>query len=157
MAKEIEEGKFDTHVPEKWNVEELIATRDFRGDDMIMKRIAEQDRAAGTHGEKLKWTAPKEDDLVMVRRHEIVKQKGMKLEYRWDGPRVVVKVSGQGNSATVKELHGEKTEKRYHVDDLKVYVTRRRGGYMREECTGEVYETGLAEEGEAMLKGREVQ
>ncbi|KAF8448476.1 hypothetical protein BGX38DRAFT_1330336 [Terfezia claveryi] len=119
-----------------------------------MKRIAEQDKVAVAHDSKLKWMTPKEGDLVMVRRHEVDKHKGLKLETRWDGPRLLVKLSKQGNSAIVKELHGRKTDKRYHVDDLKVYVSRQGHTYLTEGPSRAAYEEGLREEGEVVEERR---
>ncbi|KAF8442615.1 hypothetical protein BGX38DRAFT_1272216 [Terfezia claveryi] len=153
VAEEIGEKVFDMHIVEKWNIEEILATRDYRGDDMIMKRIAEQDKAAAVHDSKLKWMTSKEGDLVMVRRHEVDKHKGLKLETRWDGPRLLVKLSKQENSAMVKELHGGKMDKRYHVDDLKIYVSRQGHTYLTEGSSRAAYEEGLREEGEKMGGG----
>lgn len=136
--------------PEKWNIEELIATRDYRGDDMIMKRIAEQDRAIRSREDKLRWETPREGDLVMIRRHELDNQKGRKLESRWEGPKVLVRLSARGNSGFVKEVHGSK-EKRYHVDDMKVYVSRRGTKLSTEGASGVGYDSGLAEEGKKWL------
>lgn len=153
VGKEIGEMVFDTGAPERWNVEELLATRDYKGDDMIMKRIAEQERAAASHDGKVMWETPVEGDLVMVRRHEIDQQKGRKLESRWDGPRLLVRMSARGNSAFVRELHGTK-EKRYHVDNLKVYVRRGVSCILKEGASGVAYESAVAEEGAQEMDGK---
>lgn len=153
VGKEIGEMVFNTGAPERWNMEELLATRDYKGDDMIMKRIAEQERAAASHDGKVMWEKPVEGDLVMVRRHEIDQQKGRKLELRWNGPRLLVRMSARGNSAFVRELHGTK-EKRYYVDDLKVYVRRGGSCILKEGASGVAYESAVAEEGAQEMDGK---
>jgi hypothetical protein len=67
---------------------------------------------------------PKQGDLVLVRDKVLDGQRGRKLDPKWRGPRLVVSVSGHGLSASVKELYGEGRARRYHIDDLKPYVTR---------------------------------
>lgn len=157
VGKEIGEMTFDTNTTgvEAWNVEELLATRDYRGDDMIMKKIAEQERAMRSHDGAVRWEPPKPGDLVMIRRHEIDTQRGKKLESRWEGPRLLVRLSERSNSGFVRELHGKEKEKRYHVDDMRVYVSRADSTLMTEGAIGVTYEGGLAEEGARLFVGGE--
>jgi len=76
-------------------------------------------------GKATAWWKVREGDLVLVRRHKLDKQHGRKLESRWMGPKLVVRVIAKGNSIIVKELHDVGTEKRYHSDDIELYVARK--------------------------------
>ena len=69
------------------------------------------------------WTTPKVGDLVFVRHHQLDQVKGRKLESRWLGPRLVTSQLSEV-SAQVTNIYGDGKTKKYHVDDLKVYVPR---------------------------------
>ena len=72
-----------------------------------------------------KSTIPNPGDLVIVRNHAVDSQHGRKLEKRWLGPRLLTRMTGSGLSGYVRELHGEGKEKRYYVDDMKLYFERK--------------------------------
>lgn len=120
---------------------------------MIMRRVAEQERLIKTRDELIKWNTPKPGDLVMIRRHELDNQKGRKLESRWDGPKLLVRFSARGNSGFVQEVHGDGKEKRYYVDNIRVYVEREGMTILLEGVSGVGYERGLAEHGAKVLGG----
>jgi hypothetical protein len=67
---------------------------------------------------------PVQGDLVIVRDKTVDNQRGRKLEPKWKGPRLVVRVSRHGLSAEVREIYGDGASKRYHVDDMKQYYSR---------------------------------
>ena len=92
---------------------------------MLQKLQAYQEKRDQNHVPG--WEPPRVGDLVMVRRHALDNQKGKKLEARWHGPVRAVRLSASGNSMWIEELHVP-GEKRYHVDDLKVYVQRHKEG-----------------------------
>ena len=62
--------------------------------------------------------------------------KGKKMETRWLGPVRVLRFSVSGNGVWVQVIHGEVKERRYHVDDVKVYVRRMGGEESGSECSG---------------------
>jgi len=64
----------------------------------------------------------------MMRRHVFDDVKGKKLEPHWFGPLKVLRFAVSGNSVWVNDMHGAVKERRYHVDDVKVYVRREQGG-----------------------------
>lgn len=70
------------------------------------------------------WELPRVDDLVMIRRHALDNVKRKKMEPRWVGPVRVLRFSASG---WVGILHGAVKGRRYHVDDVKVYVRRDSG------------------------------
>ena len=71
------------------------------------------------------YQKPKTGDLVLVRDFQQAKHKGAKLEPRWSTPRIVDRISASGVSTHVRQLHDPPgTTKRFHLDDLIVYVPR---------------------------------
>ena len=70
------------------------------------------------------WTTPKPGDWVLVRRSQFDNKRGNKLEAKWDGPKLLTRVTESGVSGFVKNIYGEGIEKRYHLDDLKTYIPR---------------------------------
>ncbi len=68
---------------------------------------------------------PKVGDLVLVRNHAVDGQRGRKLESRWLGPRLLVSLSSSGLTGRVRELFGEGGTKKYHLNDLILYVERK--------------------------------
>ena len=66
---------------------------------------------------------PRPGDLVLLRDIQQAKDHGRKLDPRWTTPRIVVSISTSGVSCNVRQLHDPPTiTKRYHLDDLVVYV-----------------------------------
>ncbi|TAQ83554.1 hypothetical protein B7494_g8120 [Chlorociboria aeruginascens] len=90
--------------------------------DMVAASIAHAHAKVRSHNNPL-WTTPKINDLVLVRHHQLDKNKGKKLESRWLGPRLVVSKPSEV-SARVANIYGDGKVKKYHIDDLKVYVPR---------------------------------
>ncbi len=77
----------------------------------------------------------KEGDLVIVRHHAVDNQRGRKLEPRWLGSRLLVKLTPSGNSGHMQELHGDGVTKRYHLNDILLY--KERGTFQKEGMTFE--------------------
>lgn len=69
----------------------------------------------------------KEGDLVLLRRAVVDKDKGRKLEPRWEGPYAVVKVGFSNVSVNLKDFHTDKTRGRHSLDAVKLYVRREEG------------------------------
>ena len=62
---------------------------------------------------------------MLLRDIQQAKDHGRKLDPRWTTPRIVVSISTSGVSCNVRQLHDPPTiTKRYHLDDLVVYVSR---------------------------------
>ena len=77
------------------------------------------------HGRRnRKQRLPEPGDLVMVRHSAIDNQHGRKLDPKWLGPRILVRWAKGKVSAYVREVHGDPTEKRYHVNDMMTYYAR---------------------------------
>ncbi len=72
-----------------------------------------------------KQRVPKAGVLVLVRNHAVDRQRGRKLESKWLGPRLLVSLSLSGLTGRVKELYGEGGTKKYHLNDLILYVERK--------------------------------
>ena len=93
------------------------------------------------------YKIPKEGDLVLLRDFQQAKDKGRKLDPRWSAPRILERVSKSGVSAHVRQLHHPPGQtKRYHFDDLLVYVPRTSdypsGIHSIEKSGAVVYERG---------------
>jgi hypothetical protein len=69
------------------------------------------------------WTKPKLRDLVLVRSHALDKEHRRKLESRWLGLRLITNMPSEV-SADVTNIYGDGKVKKYHFNDLKVYVPR---------------------------------
>ena len=76
----------------------------------------------------------------MLRRFAIDKDKGKKLEPKWEGPYRVPKVTNSGVSVLLEDLCTGRKMGRYAVDDIKTYLVR---------------EQMLAQEGYTQVAGRE--
>ena len=80
-----------------------------------------------------KWTALEEVDLVLLRRFDIEKLHGQKLESQWEGPYRLFDMSSHGRSARLQDIHtGELVRvrrgglrERVHVNDLKLFCPQR--------------------------------
>lgn len=71
------------------------------------------------------YQKPKVGDLVLLRDFQLAKDKGRKLDPRWSTPRLLEKLSKSGVSAHVRQLYDPPgVTKRYHFDDLLVYIPR---------------------------------
>ena len=67
---------------------------------------------------------PKKGDLVLLRRFIVDKDKGRKLETKWEGPYVVERVGYSGVSVVLHDLLTDKRKGRYSMDSIKLYVRR---------------------------------
>lgn len=68
---------------------------------------------------------PKAGDFVLVRNHAVDGQRGRKLESKWLGPRLLVSLSSSGLTGRVRDLYGAGGTKKYHLNDLILYVERK--------------------------------
>lgn len=67
---------------------------------------------------------PQKGDLVLLRQFVIDKEKGRKLEPRWEGPYLLVKVAKEGVSGFLQDLKTGKVKGKYAFDAMKTYVPR---------------------------------
>ena len=71
------------------------------------------------------YRKPRAGDLILLRDLARDKQHGRKLDPRWTEPRIVDRLSRNGMSAYIRSLHDPPSRaKRYHIDDLRIYVPR---------------------------------
>lgn len=63
-------------------------------------------------------------DLVLLRRFAIDKDKGKKLETKWEGPYLVARVSYSKVSVILNDIITEKRKGRYSLDSIKFYMKR---------------------------------
>jgi hypothetical protein len=81
-----------------------------------------------------RWDAPKEGDLVLLRRMALDGRKTDKLEARWEGPFVLGDLAYHGRTGRLFDLNTGELVKvkpgglrdRCHLDDLRVFVPRER-------------------------------
>ena len=69
---------------------------------------------------------------MLLRRSVVDKDKGRKLEPRWEGPYLVHRIGKSGVSATLIHLHTDKSRGIHSFDALKIYVPREE----KEDCKG---------------------
>ena len=107
-------------------MEEHIFQRGDRGVSARAKRVKEQAGIERGRASKAgKRRQPKPGDLVLLRDIQLAKHRGRKLDPRWTTSRIVVSVSASGVSCNVRQIHDPPTiTKRYHLDDLVVFVPR---------------------------------
>ena len=83
-------------------------------------------------GKKAQWEALQENDLVLLRRFEVDKNKGKKLAARWEGPYLLTDLSWHKRSGRLRDINtGEVVRvrkgglrERCHVNDMKLFVPR---------------------------------
>lgn len=73
---------------------------------------------------KNRYAAPEEGDLVLLRRFVVDKERGRKLEPRWEGPYLLKRIAKAGISGYLMDIKTLKIKGRYGFDALKVYVPR---------------------------------
>lgn len=64
---------------------------------------------------------------MLLRRFAVDKDKGKKLDTRWEGPYMVSKVGRSGVSVTLQDIHTNKKKGIYSMDSVKLYVEREKG------------------------------
>jgi len=118
---EAEVERQDSAQGEHWNFlwEKREEQRNRLADSIATAHVKSQQ----TMGKRASQKKPKKDDLVLVRNHVIDKQHGRKLESKWMGPRLITKMVSDV-SAEVTNVYGDGKAKKYHVNDLKVYMPR---------------------------------
>ena len=86
-------------------------------------------------------------DLVLLRRFAVDKDKGKKLEAKWEGPYRITRITKSEVSVWLEDLCTGMRKGRYSIDDLKIYVAREHmvrpeghirldGGQRKEEIAG---------------------
>lgn len=82
-----------------------------------------------------RFAAPKKGDLVLLRRFVVDKDRGRKLEPRWEGPYLLQKIAKEGISGYLSDLTTQKVKGRYGFDAMKVYIPRDKKGNQGEDVT----------------------
>lgn len=73
---------------------------------------------------KGRYHTPRVGDLVLLRQFVIDKEKGRKLEARWEGPYRLDRIGKEGISGHIQDLKTGKIKGRYGFDHLRVYLRR---------------------------------
>lgn len=73
--------------------------------------------------------ASEEGDLVLLRRSVVDKDKGRKLEPKWEGPYLFQRLTKSKVSAILENIHTGKIKGRHSLDSIKVYVQRKDAGW----------------------------
>jgi hypothetical protein len=107
-----------------------LAARDERTEDVrqryLTRFVQQQDRQG-------RFAPPKEGDLVLLRRAALDNRYDKKLEARWEGPFRLGNIAHHGRSGRLYDITTGQLVKtkpsglkdRIHLDDLRVYVTRK--------------------------------
>ena len=66
-------------------------------------------------------------DLVLLWRFAVDKDKGRKLEAKWEGPYRITRITKSEISVWLEDLCTGAKKGRYSIDDLKIYVAREHG------------------------------
>jgi hypothetical protein len=81
---------------------------------------------------KVRWTAPKVGDLVLMRNIALDGQHGHKLQARWEGPYMLDDIHPDGRAGRLRDIHSgalvkvkaSGAKERVHLDDVKVFIPR---------------------------------
>ena len=138
---------------EKWEEEGVLSDReDNDGEDndrwLQLTKIEERRRDAAMktyETQKVlekkeigRGEPPQKGDLVLLRRFVVDKDKGRKLEVKWEGPYLVTKLSSSGVSVTLTDFLTDRVKGRYSTDALKLYVQRQLGEQVGESEMGDI-------------------
>ena len=66
-----------------------------------------------------------EEDMMLVKNHQVDNQRGRKFNARWLGARLLAKWANHKHRAWVQELHGTGKPKRFPIDDLILFKEKR--------------------------------
>ena len=105
--------------------------------DMAIERMMCAQKAIEAQYERKHSGKPQRNlsvgDLVLLRRFAVDKDKGKKLDTKWEGPYKVTKIGRSGVSMTLEDLHTGKRKGSYSLDHVKEYVKRGRSQNGQEE------------------------
>ncbi len=87
------------------------------------------EQARWVHQKAFSRLPPEPGNMVLIRDHQRDKTHGRKLDTRWLGPRLLVGLTPNGVSGYVREVYGSGEVKRYHLDDLRKWITREVGNH----------------------------
>ena len=94
----------------------LVKTRNENHTIASDSQVKEQSWMAAT--KRLRRQQPKASNLILVQNHQRNKNYGRKLDPQWIGPRLLVKTTFKRITGYVKELYGNGTLKKYHLDNF---------------------------------------
>ena len=115
-------------------------------------------------GKRGRYPAPKEGDLVLLRRAALDNRYDKKLEARWEGPVHLGDTAHHGRSRRLHDLATGRLEKtkqaglkdRIHLDDLRVYVSRDRSSEEEVASVGMIKCEKLEWKGDKAEKWRKI-
>ncbi|KAI5810160.1 hypothetical protein DFH27DRAFT_630018 [Peziza echinospora] len=108
---------------EGWQYETRLAKVDELREIALVRLLEEQDKRM-IEQKRCRFPKPGVGDLVLLRRFIIDKDRGRKLEPRWEGPYLVRRMCKGGISGELEELGSGRLKGRYSVDAMKLYVVR---------------------------------
>lgn len=88
--------------------------------DRVLRAQEEQELSFS----KERYAVPQVGDLVLLRRFVVDKDRGRKLEARWEGPYLLQKIAKPGISGYLRDIKTGKIRGRYGFNAMKVYVLR---------------------------------
>jgi len=109
----LEQRQYDLRIAQIAEMRELTWERVLQHQD---EQIATQIRS---HHAK-----PQLGDLVLLRRFVVDKERGRKLEPRWEGPYQLTRIVKEGVSGVLSDLKTEREKGKYGFDTMKVYLPR---------------------------------
>ena len=102
-----------------------LATIDEVREQATTARVQEHDEQDPPPPAMITKRSLEEGDLVLLRRLELNNQKGRKLEPRWEGSYILSKLNYHGQSGMLATVDEESPVGRYHVNDLKLFVSKK--------------------------------
>ena len=123
-----------------WTKDQDLAARQFERVTKIEERraeaaekIVEQAEEKMSRQKEVRFQAPGEGDLVLLRRFLLDQRRGNKLEPRWEGPYRLGDLAWHGKTGRLYDINTRELMRvkkgglkdRVHLNDLKLYLTRR--------------------------------
>ncbi|OAF55282.1 hypothetical protein VC83_08208 [Pseudogymnoascus destructans] len=118
--------KFDGHHPAKVYAVRMAKIEEMRDTATEIRLRSQQKNAEESEMHLRKYTQMKRGDLVLLRRLSQDNNHSHKLEPRWLGPYILHKLTPSGKSAFLQELHSDQIKGKFHLNDLKLFVSRKR-------------------------------
>lgn len=113
LSKPLEQQQYDLRMAQIAEMRELTRER-------VLQYQEEQEATYS----KARYAQPQLGDLVLLRRFIVDKERGRKLEPRWEGPYLLSRIAKEGVSGYLQDMKTGKVKGRYGFDAMKVYVPR---------------------------------
>lgn len=102
-----------------YRLAQLEEMRELARERVLLKQEAQENDCA-----RSRHKPPQQGDLVLLRRFIVDKERGWKLEARWEGPYRLSKIAKEGVSGYLQDLTSGRIKGRYAFDAMKIYVPR---------------------------------